>query len=121
MECYKLKEVWLCKLAGLTRGPEGRIEYVEYGPKFLLVECNRDGQTISSEVPEFRSTITGEEYFDGTCKGVYTPRDIGKTFVIEKRMLPVEVLKKEERDSSFISEERISQLYQDLLYSAMPC
>lgn len=118
MDFYKLSMVWLCKLASVNQGEDGRINYFDFEPCYILVE-KEDAFREQEEVPEFRSTISGEEYYDGTNKGVYSARDIGKVFVTDKLHIPIKMLNPEEIETMSISADRICELSRIMFYSRL--
>ena len=117
--CYKLNEVWLCKLCHVVRKPTGIMELLEFEPVYLLIESKQERMMEDEEVPEYKCVISGGEFFDGVDKGVFGVRDLDKVFVTEKMQLPFYAVTPNEVETGKISEERLISLYKQFYNSRL--
>ncbi len=124
MEFYSLNQLWLCKLATVERERDILILCEDSLRTYLLISELTD---TSSKVLEFNQlkdkrnqsdyhNLSGQEMFSGTQKIMFTPKDIGKIFVMELKKIPDEYFTEEEKQSNEISKERILELAKKLKY-----
>ena len=118
MNCYKLNTVWLTKLTLVTRSKPGDgLVIVDYEYNYLVVKTSNMKGSELAEVPVYENPTSGETYYDGTEKWMFTVRDIGKTYVTERVKVPEKFFSEEEIRTNRISEERLCFLYRELIFS----
>lgn len=124
MEFYSLNQLWLCKLATVERERDILILCEDSLRTYLLISELTD---TSSKVLEFNQlkdkrnqpdyhNLSGQEMFSGTQRIMFTPKDIGKIFVMELKKIPDEYFTEEEKQSNEISKERVLELAKKLKY-----
>ena len=122
MEFYSLDQLWLCKIATVER--ERDILCEDCLRTYLLISELTDK---SSKVLDFSQikdrknqpdyhNLYGQECFSGTQRIMFTPKDIGKIFVMELKKIPEEYFTEEEKKSNEILKERVLELAKKLKY-----
>lgn len=115
---YKLNTVWLTKLTQVARSkPGGNMVIFDYEFNYLVVKKSNIKGTELAEVPVYENPTSGEMYYEGTEKWMFTVRDIGKTYVTERIKVPEKFFSEEEIRTNRISEERLCFLYRELIFS----
>ena len=124
MEFYSLDQLWLCKIATVERERDILILCEDCLRTYLLISELTDK---SSKVLDFSQikdrknqpdyhNLYGQECFSGTQRIMFTPKDIGKIFVMELKKIPEEYFTEEEKKSNEILKERVLELAQKLKY-----
>lgn len=120
MEFYKIENLWLCKLAAVSRQEDDQrmILYEDESKTFLLLwkEENEGSKRVvdfkkycQRKGPEY-CNFSGQEFYHGTQKTVFRPDDIDKIFVISRIAVPSKFLSTDEIRQGIISKERIIEL-----------
>lgn len=120
MEFYKIENLWLCKLAVVSRraNDQRMILYEDESKSFLLLwkDENEGNKRIidftkycQRKGPEYYN-FSGQEFYHGTQKTVFRPEDIDKIFVISRISIPSKFLSAEEIRQGEISKERVVEL-----------
>ena len=111
MEYYELERVWLCKLAMVIRVKGIMVLQEENSHTFLLVmdKIIEMMQKYSDIRPSYLS-LSGDIIYHGTQKGVFTPKDLNKIFVVARKSLQKEDLTEEEKKKKKISKEHLKEL-----------
>lgn len=124
MEFYSLDQLWLCKIATVERKRDILILCEDCLRTYLLISELTDK---SSKVLDFSQikdrknqpdyhNLYGQECFSGTQRIMFTPKDIGKIFVMELKKIPEEYFTEEEKKSNEILKERVLELAKKLKY-----
>lgn len=124
MEFYSLDQLLLCKIATVERKRDILILCEDCLRTYLLISELTDK---SSKVLDFSQikdrknqpdyhNLYGQECFSGTQRIMFTPKDIGKIFVMELKKIPEEYFTEEEKKSNKILKERVLELAKKLKY-----
>lgn len=124
MEFYSLDQLWLCKIATVERERDILILCEDCLRTYLLISELTDK---SSKVLDFSQikdrknqpdyhNLYGQECFSGTQRIMFTPKAIGKIFVMELKKIPEEYFTEEEKKSNEILKERVLELAKKLKY-----
>ena len=124
MEFYSLDQLGLCKIATVERKRDILILCEDCLRTYLLISELTDK---SSKVLDFSQikdrknqpdyhNLYGQECFSGTQRIMFTPKDIGKIFVMELKKIPEEYFTEEEKKSNEILKERVLELAKKLKY-----
>ena len=124
MEFYSLDQLWLCKIATVERERDILILCEDCLRTYLLISELTDK---SSKVLDFSQikdrknqpdyhNLYGQECFSGTQRIMFTPKDIGKIFVMELKKISEEYFTEEEKKSNEILKERVLELAKKLKY-----
>lgn len=124
MEFYSLDQLWLCKLATVERERDILILCEDCLRTYLLISELTD---TSSKVLDFNQlkdkrnqpdyhNLSGQEMFSGTQRIMFTPKDIGKIFVMELKKIPDDCFTDEEKEKKVISKDRVLELAKKLKY-----
>lgn len=125
MEFYSLDQLWLCKLATVERRRNILVLCEDSLRTYLLVSELADKNSKILDFNQIKDkkdrpnyhNLEGQEMFSGSQKIMFTPKDIGKVFVMDMKHMPEEYFTDEEKKAGKISKERVLKLAEKLKYS----
>ena len=122
MEFYSLEQLRLCKLATVERGRNILILCEDSLRTYLIVSELKDSKVLDfnqlkdkNNRPDYHN-LSGQECFSGAQRIMFTPKDIGKIFVMDVRDVPDEYFTEEEKKNGRISKDRLSELAKKVKY-----
>lgn len=124
MEFYKIENLWLCKLTAVSRREDDQrmTLYDDDSMTFLLLwkEDTESSKTVvdftkycMEKGPKYFN-FSGQEFYHGTMKAIFTPADIDKIFVTARTQVPSGYLSAEEIRLGEVSRDRVMELAKEL-------
>lgn len=124
MEFYSLEQLHLCKIATVERGRDILILSEDSLRTYLIVSKLKDKDSKVLDFNQLKDknnrpdyhNLSGQECFSGAQRIMFTPKDIGKIFVMDVRDVPDEYFTEEEKKNGKISKDRLTALAKKVKY-----